>query len=125
MRAETRSDLQELRRVGELMTERQLLDAVREACRWAGLLAYHTFNSRRSEPGFPDLVIVGPAGVIFRELKAERGRLTADQRTWLDQLTEAGADAAVWRPDSWPDRVLSELAGIGGRLPTTQSKAAS
>ncbi len=108
------------------MTERELLDAVRDACRWSGLLVYHTHDSRRSERGFPDLVLVGPAGVIFRELKAERGRLTLDQREWLDRLRQAGAAAAVWRPRDWPSRVLAELAGIGGRcLPATGSKAAS
>ncbi len=106
------------------MTERELLDAVRDACRWSSLLVYHTFDSRRSEPGFPDLVVVGPHGVIFRELKADRGRLSPDQRRWLDRLTQAGADAAVWRPDAWPGRVLDELHGIGGRcLPTTQRQA--
>ncbi len=104
--------------MGALMTERQLLDAVRDACRWSGLLVYHTYDSRRSEPGYPDVTVCGPRGVLFRELKAERGRLTSEQRTWLDRLTQAGADARVWWPDDWPDRVLTELAGIGGRLGT-------
>ncbi len=97
------------------MTEAELLDAVRQACRWSGLLCYHTHDSRRSERGFPDVVVVGPHGVVFRELKAERGRVTPDQREWLDRLTDADADADVWRPDDWPTRVLAELAGIGGR----------
>ncbi len=106
------------------MTERQLLDAVRDACRWSGLLVYHTADSRRSEPGFPDVVVVGPHGVIFRELKADRGRLTSEQVRWLDRLSQAGADASVWRPDAWPDQVQAELAGLGGRcLPTTQRQA--
>jgi len=106
-----------------VVTERQLLDAVRDACKWSGLLVYHTHCSRRSEPGYPDVTVCGPSGVIFRELKAERGRLTPDQRTWLDRLRQAGSDAAVWRPTDWPDQVLTELARIGGRLPTTQSEA--
>ncbi len=107
------------------MTERDLLDTIRDACRWSGLLCYHTADSRRSERGFPDLVVVGPHGVIFRELKAFSGRLTADQRRWLDRLTEAGANAGVWRPDDWPDRILTSLAGIGGRLSTSGTEAAS
>jgi len=107
------------------MTERQLLDAIRDACRWGGLLTFHAYDSRRSEPGFPDLVVVGPHGVLWRELKSSRGRLTPEQVRWLDRLTEAGADADVWRPDDWPDQVLTELAAIGGRLPTTQRQAAS
>ncbi len=89
------------------MTERQLLDAIRDACRWSALLCYHTADSRRSERGFPDVVVCGPSGVIFRELKADRGRLTPDQVRWLDRLAAAGADAAVWRPDDWPGRVLT------------------
>ncbi len=108
------------------MTERELLDSIRAACKWGGLLTFHAYDSRRSEPGFPDLVVVGPHGVLFRELKADRGRLTSEQQIWLDRLAEAGADADVWRPGDWPARVLDELVGIGGRcLPTTQSKAAS
>ena len=106
------------------MTEAELLSTVRDACRWGGLLTFHAFDSRRSERGFPDLCICGPHGVLFRELKVARGRLTADQRRWLDRLTEAGADAGVWRPDSWPDRILTELAAVGGRcLPATERKA--
>ncbi len=107
------------------MTERELLDAVRQACRWSGLMVYHTFDSRRSERGFPDVVVVGPRGVIFRELKSSRGRLSPDQVRWLDKLRQAGSDAGVWRPDAWPTLILSELAGIGGRCLPTQSEVAS
>jgi len=107
------------------VTERQLLDAIRDACRWGGLLTFHAYDSRRSEPGFPDLVVVGPHGVLWRELKSSRGRLTPEQVRWLDRLTEAGADADVWRPDAWPTRVMAELSAIGGRLSITPSEAAS
>jgi len=83
-------------------------------------MVYHTHDSRRSEPGYPDVTVCGPRGVLFRELKAERGRLSPDQRVWLERLREAGGDAAVWRPVDWPTRVLAELANIGGRcLPTS------
>ncbi len=98
-----------------MVTEQRLLEAVRDACRWTALLAYHTHDSRRSEPGLPDLVIVGPDGLLFRELKGERGRTAAAQRRWLCQHTEAGAAADIWRPCDWPDRVFAELAGIGAR----------
>jgi len=107
-----------------VVTERQLLDAVRDACRWAGLLTFHAYDSRRSEAGFPDVVVVGPRSLLFRELKSDGGRLTSEQRIWLDRLTEAGADASVWRPADWPGRVLDELRAIGGRL-GTRTEAAS
>jgi hypothetical protein len=73
--------------------------------RWT---AYHTFDSRRSQPGFPDLVLCRDR-VLFRELKTDRGRLTGDQERWLEALRAAGADACVWRPADL-DRVAAELA---------------
>ncbi len=82
------------------MTETDLMAAVRTACRHLRLLAYHTHDSRRSEPGFPDLVIVGRR-VIYRELKTQRGRLSRHQKEWLAALQEAGQDATVWRPSDW------------------------
>jgi len=98
-----------------LMRESDLLQAVREAARWLGLRPYHTHDSRRSEPGFPDLVIVGPGGVLFREVKTARGRVTPDQRRWLDALSAAGADAGVWRPGDWPLGVLADLRRVSCR----------
>lgn len=80
------------------MTEKQLLESVRDLCKLYGLLVYHTHRSDRSEAGFPDLVIVGAGGVLFRELKSQTGKATPDQTKWLDRLREAGADAALWRP---------------------------
>lgn len=95
------------------MTEASLLERIRAACRTTGVLIYHTHNSRRSERGFPDLVIVLGDRVLYRELKAARGRLTPQQRTWLDRLTAAGADAGVWRPMDWLDGTIPEaLTGV-------------
>jgi len=94
------------------MSEAQLLAAVRQACHTLGLLCYHTYDSRRSEPGFPDLVIVG-SRMIIRELKTESGRLRPEQRTWLDALSRAGQDADIWRPgDLYSGRIVRELASL-------------
>jgi len=94
------------------MSEAQLLAIIRRACRTLGLLCYHTYNSRRSEPGFPDLVIVG-SRMIIRELKTERGRVRPEQRVWLDALVRAGQDADVWRPDDlYSGRIIRELVGL-------------
>jgi hypothetical protein len=80
-----------------------------------GLLRYHTHDSRRSPGGFPDLVCVGPGGVLFRELKREGRNPTPAQQRWLDALTAAGSDAGVWRPsDLLSGRIARELAGISG-----------
>ena len=97
------------------MSEAQLLAIIRQACRTLGLLCYHTHDSRRSEAGFPDLVIVGER-VIYRELKSARGRVRPEQRVWLDALTAAGQDADIWRPrDLHSGRIASELTSLRRR----------
>ena len=90
------------------------LDAhVRRLCDGLGLLRYHTHDSRRSPSGFPDLVCVGPRGVLFRELKTQRGKVSAEQQEWLDALAAAGQNAGVWHPASLlSGAIAAELAGI-------------
>ena len=60
-----------------------------------------------SEPGFPDLVLVGDA-VIFAELKTDVGRLSKGQMLWGDCLINAGAEYYVWRPDDL-ERIAERL----------------
>jgi hypothetical protein len=55
----------------------------------AGYLVYHTWDSRRSQPGFPDLVLVRGLCVVFIECKAEKGKVTPDQAAWLQKLGQA------------------------------------
>lgn len=87
------------------MTEPALDAQIQEAARKLGLLCYHTWISVRSKPGFPDLVIAGRHGHIFRELKSEVGKITPAQQRWLDTLNTPGWTpldrAGVWRPRDW------------------------
>jgi VRR-NUC domain-containing protein len=89
------------------MTERELQAAVTDMCHWLGLRYYHTHDSRRSNPGFPDLVIVGAGGVLFAELKSQDGRLRPEQKEWLHDLHAAGAIARVWYPDDLKSGAVS------------------
>ena len=84
----------------ELMTERELQDAIVTAARLGGWLHYHTYDSRRSQPGFPDLVLVHPhrGETVFWECKSASGRVTDPQHAWLDALTGSGQRAEVIRP---------------------------
>lgn len=81
------------------MSEAELLQAVRELAGFRGWLVYHTHRSERSEPGFPDLVLVRGERVIFAELKTVRGRTSTHQERWLSALRQApGVETYLWRP---------------------------
>ena len=86
--------------------------AVKAFCEIKGCLVYHTRDSRGSDEGFPDLVIAREdLGVLYRETKTLTGRLTKAQRRWIETLTAAGADAAVWTPSSWPE-IEDTIGGV-------------
>ena len=80
-----------------MMTEAELQEAVREIAKQCSWLFYHTYRSKRSPAGFPDLVLVRPPRVVFAELKSDTGKLTREQRTWIAKLLSCG-EAYVWRP---------------------------
>lgn len=80
------------------MTENEWMEQVRDLAKLYGWLGYHTHRSDRSDAGFPDLVLVKGERVVYVELKAEKGRLSPDQKKWLRALVAAGQETAVWRP---------------------------
>lgn len=87
------------------MTEAELQRLVAELCARLGLAHYHTYDSRRSEPGWPDSVIIGRK-IIYRELKSRDGVLKPEQRRWGRVIERAGGDYAVWRPADWRDGTI-------------------
>jgi hypothetical protein len=46
-------------------------------------LAYHTLDSRGSQPGFPDVLALKGPRLVVAELKSEHGKLTPEQARWL------------------------------------------
>lgn len=104
-----------------MMTEKQLDTEIRELAGRLRLRYFRFDDKRRIGRGWPDLVLIGPRGVLFRELKT-RGQytpvardddLSADQRAVGRDLAAAGMDWAVWRPADLRDgRVGRELAAI-------------
>ena len=82
------------------MSERDLLLKVQAECEALGLQHHHCHDSRRCEGprGLPDLVIAGPGGILFAELKDSDGDTSADQDRWLYMLHRAEVPYAVWRP---------------------------
>ena len=89
------------------LTEKEWSAQVYELARTLGWTRYHTYRSERSQPGFPDEVLVRDR-VIFAELKRETGRLSPAQEDWIGKLKRAGAEVYVWRP--------SDLEEVGATL---------
>ena len=58
--------------------------------------------------GYPDLTLVSSSGVMWRELKTDKGIIGPKQIEWLRILHESGCDAGVWRPKDWA-RIVQEL----------------
>jgi hypothetical protein len=92
-------------------TEKAFMQAVLDLARLLGWTCYHTHDSRRSDPGFPDICCIKPHRLIFWECKTERGQLSRRQTWWFEQLcTIPGVTAGVIRPSDW-DAIEATLRG--------------
>ena len=95
------------------MRESQLQSKVVALIKELGLRSWHCVNMRGSQPGWPDLVIFGPKGVIFRELKTNDGIVKPEQREWGAVIRKSGCDWDVWRTRDWETkRILGELINL-------------
>ena len=99
-------------RVRLAWSEREFMAQVRKVAKAHGWMSYHTHNSRRSDEGFPDLVLAhgGIGRLIFWELKREDGEETPAQRVWIATLTACGQDASIKRPSDW-QQIVATLRG--------------
>lgn len=77
------------------------------------LLAHWCSDSRHCYGhGFPDLMIIGPHSLIFREIKVNGSETTAEQDRWGWALVSANADWGIWDfPADW-DKAIRELEGM-------------
>lgn len=95
-------------------TERQWQAVIEEAAAYLGYpFAYHTHDSRKSDEGFPDLVLVKPGvRVIYFECKTDKpgSKPTQKQVDWVRALRSTGAHAWIVRPRN-VDFVLDVLRG--------------
>jgi len=86
---------------GPPLSERDLLAEVRALAEGMGWLVYHTWDSRHSPKGLPDLLMVKGHRLIAAELKAQKGKVTDEQEQWLRALARVQTvDAMVIRPGS-------------------------
>lgn len=92
------------------MTEAEMYETLRQAAALRKRLIYHSFDSRHSFAGFPDVVIANPPFVHFCELKTKRGTPSPAQEAWLNAFHGCDAvTAGVYRPDDL-DALLELLA---------------
>ena len=68
-------------------------------------MTYHTYDSRRSQAGYPDLTLVRRDRVIMAELKTEHGGVTVDQQRWVTALAATPIEVRIWRPSMWNEIV--------------------
>ncbi len=91
------------------VSERAFRQAILDLCRYTGWKYYFSWTSIHSPAGFPDLVLVRGSELIAAELKSERGRVTPAQQQWLDALSAAGVEVAVWRPSDLDGAIVARL----------------
>jgi len=72
-------------------------------------------NAQTGDPGFPDYVCAKNGRVLFVELKSDKGRVSPNQRAWLDAIMPVDSpftyvrSAHVFRPKDW-DAVVELLS---------------
>lgn len=96
---------------GKVRNEKAFTSQVIHEADLSGWTSYHTYNSQRSQPGFPDLVMVRGSRLIFAELKmGQNTKLTTDQEIWLGALRSVPhVETYLWRYPNDVDEVLRVL----------------
>jgi len=89
-------------------TEKAFQSAVVDLALRCGWLPYHTYDSRRCTPGFPDLILLRDTRQVVAELKIEPNKPTDTQREWLSAFGKVGAETFIWYPADW-ELIISTL----------------
>lgn len=95
--------------------ETEQLRRITDLAREHGLLLHHCRDSRHcdGDPGLPDVILVGPGGVMWRELKSSPHNMTRGQSDWKWALRAAGADHGIWLPSHLRNGTLDdEIAAL-------------
>lgn len=92
------------------LTEKQFQDQVIQLAKLFGWLVYHTYDSRRSVAGFPDLILLRRGEMIVAELKVGKNKPSTDQNRWLNEFgLVSEANVFVWYPEHW-DLIQARLS---------------
>lgn len=101
------------------ISEAKFQKQVTDLCDQLGLHWFHNPDSRRVNPGLPDLIIIGDGGVIYAELKSRTGTLRTEQRKVIYRLRKSGQRVHIWRPGNLTSgAIYAALLEISVRPPT-------
>jgi Holliday junction resolvase len=92
------------------ISEAEFQAQVVELAKLWGWRAYHTFDSRKSVAGFPDLILIRGERLLAVELKTDKGDTTPEQTDWLmafGRVTDC--TSFLWKPAFWR-QIEKELA---------------
>jgi hypothetical protein len=89
------------------LSEEEFQSRVIALAKEKGWRVYHTRDSRRSEKGFPDLILLRGEVEIVAELKVPPNKPTSEQREWLAAFQKAGRPTFVFYPTDW-----NEIKGL-------------
>lgn len=98
------------------MNHAELQTEVVERCHELRLHVHHC-RMIESQAGFPDLVIIGVGGVLWRELKVPPDQLSGIQSALGYTLKAAAQDWAVWTPDDWWSGLIIDELVEAARAP--------
>jgi hypothetical protein len=107
------------------MSEAAFQVTVESMARAMTLYAWHDRDSRRNNAGLPDLLLIGPNGLIYPELKTvkRRNRVTPEQAMVLRMVAHADPDervvrARVWTPEDLQPDPTTGISPIQADLKT-------
>lgn len=89
--------------VSEAAFQRLVVDLA-TVCGWTVI---HNADSRRTQAGVPDLLLLRGRVCLWRELKTRHGRLRPAQVDVGRRLLTTGQSWRVWRPGDWDDIVAT------------------
>jgi hypothetical protein len=98
------------------LTEQDIQRGITDLLKQLGFRTYHTWLSKRSDPGFPDVVAVRrrDGAVVAVECKSKNGRVSQEQAEWIMtfQQVPSCVFASVVGPEDSPvwtgyDRALT------------------
>ena len=97
-----------------MISEADLLQRTIDLAKLTGWRVHHARPARTAKGwrtptqghvGLPDLILARGGVVIMAELKGPRGKVTPEQREWLDACGDHGR---LWRPEHWSE-IVEEL----------------